>query len=250
MIKTIILAVVQGLTEFLPVSSSGHLVLFSSFLKMPSDVFLYLVLHVGTLLSVLVFFAKDIMSLWKNKPLFRSLALATLITGTLGFLGRDFFLRFYEKVPVVAIALAVNGVLLIIANWRMKQAGGNNVSIAEASIMGLAQTGAIIPGISRSGSTISSLLLLGVKREEAFRFSFLASIPLIIAAFILEFYELTAIPPVSQWHAYGIGLAVAFITGLLSLWMLRLLMRKSRFDLFGYYCLTLSGVMLLMMMGK
>lgn len=241
MTKTIILAIVQGLTEFLPISSSGHLVIANKFIGAGADVLLYSILHLGTVLSVLVYFFKDIIKAIKSIERARNIVVACFITGLIGLTGKSFFESLFDNYRLVLCALFINGIVMIIANMIMNKGEKEKVDLKDAVIMGLAQAAAIIPGISRSGSTISALLFRKVKREEAFRFSFVSAIPLIFAAFILEARHAS----VESFSAdlvvtYIIGCAISFITGLCALRLLSYMIKKSRFDIFGWYCITIS----------
>ncbi len=242
MLKIIILGALQGATEFLPVSSSGHLVIAQHFLGIKNEVVLLdIFLHTGTILALLVFFFKDILSIVKRPKVIGLIALITLITGIIGITFKKSFEYFFSSAHLVAIFLLINGAIL--AATRFFKDKGRSPGLLDSIAMGIAQGIAIIPGISRSGLTISTLLALGIKKEEAFSFSFIASIPAILGAFFLEAKD-------AGFHApYGpvwisAGVAAAFVFGTLSLFALKKIIQHRNIHWFGYYCIFLGAVVL------
>jgi undecaprenyl-diphosphatase len=230
-IDVFILALIQGLTEFLPVSSSAHLIL-------PSAVFgwedqgqaLDVALHVGTLLAVVLYFRKEVGSMavaWfgtvgigpeKNNNSFDGklawwILLASIPLGIVGLLGKDFIEENLRSAAVIAITTLVFGVLLGFADIKAKE----NVSVEKlgfkgAMIIGLAQALALIPGTSRSGITMTLGLMLGLSKENAARFSFLLSIPAIImTGGYLTYKLITSAEPV-DWNTLGLGSVLAFFS--------------------------------------
>lgn len=244
MIKYIILGIVQGLTEFLPVSSSGHLVIMQKILNIPGHfVATSLVLHLGTLLAVIVFFWQDILSLLKNYKLLIQLCLAVIITGAIGILGKDFFVSLFSSAKAVAVAWIFTG-LILLATKKFTQLNKEKLQTKDALILGLAQSLAIIPGISRSGITISALFFRKVKRQLAFSVSFLISIPIIFGGALLEAGKIESLAQ-AQIKNLAAGLIFSFISGLIALLVLRLIIHKAKFYYFGYYCLLMAIVTLL-----
>ncbi len=254
----LILGLIQGLTEFLPVSSSGHLVFLQEIFHMENRLLVSLSLHGGTLLALMLFFKRDIIAILRD--CFKSLRakkegsqekeavprivtyiiIVTLITGFIGMGGRDFFERLFFQPRWVAIMLLVTAFVLFSTRKFMK--GGRKFSelnIRDAVIMGLAQGISIIPGISRSGLTIASLLWKGVDKEAAFRFSFLASIPAILGALILELSKLPGLSPPQIGYLF-LGFISAFISGWIALVVLQKIIHRAQFPLFGYYCLVIA----------
>lgn len=244
MFKDALFAVVHGLTEFLPVSSSGHLVVFNKLLGGGGSVFFYLSLHLGTTLAIIVFFFSDIIKYLHSAEKIKQILIVTLITGGLGFIGKDFFESLFSITKVVAVALLCNGIILILANQRIKTAHRKSLNSWDTVIFGIFQSVAIIPGISRSGITISSLLFRGIDKEEAFKFSFIAAVPVIIGGFIMEYLRQSsvAISNFNSFNYYG-GIAISFLTGLAALFLLRIFVKNSRLSYFGYYCLA-GGILL------
>lgn len=244
MIKYILLGIVQGLTEFLPVSSSGHLVILQKILGIHAhEVAISVVLHLGTLLAIVIFFWQDILNLLKNFKLLILVVVVVVITGVIGVLGKDFFESLFNAPKLVGLAWIFTG-LLLISTKRITQLNRNKLNVKDALILGLTQSLAIIPGISRSGITISTLFFRKINRSLAFTFSFLVSIPIILGAAILEVKKLQAIPK-SDIFNLSIGFIFSFFAGLIALLFLRRMIDKAKFYYFGYYCLFLAAVTLL-----
>lgn len=235
----VILGLLQGLTEFLPVSSSGHLVIMEKVLGMHGEeVAIAVILHLGTLLSLLVFFFKDLLGLLGKPKVLFYLAVTTVITGVIGLAGKDFFESLFSSPFLVALALLATGALLI-STKKFASPKRPDVGLKDAVILGFTQAVAIIPGISRAGTTISTLLLRGIGKDEAFRFSFLIAIPAILAAAFLESRNINF-----AFGDNGAGLATgffcSFIAGLVSLRFLKLVLNKAKFHYFGYYCVAVA----------
>ncbi|MFA6357837.1 MAG: undecaprenyl-diphosphate phosphatase [Candidatus Omnitrophota bacterium] len=244
MIKYVFLGIIQGLTEFLPVSSSGHLVVMQNILSITADhVAVSVVLHLGTLLAVVLFFRKDILSLLKNPKLLGLSAVVVVITGIIGVLGKDFFESLFSSVKLVGVAWIFTG-LLLISTKNFTQGNKDKFGVVDALILGLTQGLAIIPGVSRSGITISTLFFRGIQRQLAFVLSFLISIPIILGAALLEAKKIGAVSAADSINL-AVGFLVSFITGLFALLLLRLVINKAKFYYFGYYCLFMAIITLL-----
>ncbi len=244
MLKYALLGVVQGLTEFLPVSSSAHLVILQKILGLSGEeLVVSIVLHLGTVLALTVFFFKDILGLLRNIKWLLLILIVTAITGVIGIAGKDFFEGLFASVKLAAAALLVTGVILILTR-RFRRPNREMLGLSDALFLGFAQGLAIIPGISRSGITISTLLFRRLTWEVSFKFSFLASIPAILGATLLEAKKIDfAIQ--GKFGDYALGFVFSFITGLFSLWLLKLVLRKSRLDYFGYYCVLVAALSLI-----
>ncbi|MBW1806392.1 MAG: undecaprenyl-diphosphate phosphatase [Deltaproteobacteria bacterium] len=252
-IETILLGIIQGLTEFLPVSSSGHLVLFQNLLgfKEP-ELLLNASLHMGTLLAVCLYLRSDIRQMateiWRKdfKGPYASLTLwvlvGTLPTAFIGLVFKDSFETLFGSVRVVGAMLIVTGIILISIRLlpsvtkRISREYGTRkrVGLLTALVVGTIQGLAIIPGISRSGSTIVCGLFCGLDRDMAFRFSFLLSVPAIVGALVIEFspeaITRTGIVPLL------FGFITSAIVGFLSLKLLMSIVRKGLLYYFAPYC--------------
>lgn len=243
MFKYIILGIVQGLTEFLPVSSSGHLVIMQKVLGVTEQgMAVSIVLHLGTSLALVIFFFKDILNLLWNKRLLAYIIVVTLVTGTIGISGKDFFEKLFNSPKLVAMALILTGIILILTK-KFIEAKRSVLNIKDAFILGLTQGFAIIPGISRSGITISTLLFRGIDRQTSFRFAFLASIPAVFGAAILEAKDISL--AFMDTKSLIIGFVFSLLTGILSLNLLKIVLKKAKLYYFGYYCIIIAVITLL-----
>jgi len=241
MLNYIILGIIQGLTEFLPVSSSGHLVIFGKLLEVGANqVALAVVLHLGTVLSVLVFFRKELRVFLKDRKLLLLGALVVLITGLIGILGKDFFEKLFVQSRAVAIGWVFCGVILICTR-NFNRGEKKNLNFKDAVILGLTQALAIIPGVSRSGITISTLLFRQIDKSFAFTFSFLVSLPLILGATILEAKDIRLLAQ-ADIHKLSAGFIFSFIIGLCALYLLKRVLANSKFYYFGYYCIFMAVI--------
>lgn len=245
MLKYIILGIIQGIAEFLPVSSSGHLVIMQNLIGVTEEALaVSVVLHLGTSLALVIFFFRDILNLLRNFRVLSYIIIVTLITGIIGMSGKGFFERLFDSPRLVSIALIVTGIILILTR-KFMQAKRRALNIKDAFILGLTQGVAIIPGISRSGITISTLLFRGLDRETSFRFSFLASIPAIFGAAILEAKDIHLAGNMQAGNLM-IGFIVSLLTGLLSLKILKAILGKAKLYYFGYYCIIIAVITLLL----
>ena len=237
-----ILGIIQGLTEFLPVSSSGHLVLFSHIFNIEKSQILPIVIvcHLGTLLALLCFFARDIYRVIKDLVVLGQIFVVTLITGIFALIGRNFFEELYQKPAFVCLALLVTSLFLILTHkFTVGRRNMLALNIKDAFWLGISQGFAIIPGISRSGITIFSLLARGVQPEAAFKFSFIAGIPAILGSFLWEAKGIGSIfnnNPINFWLTFGFS----FLFGLIGLFILKRVVKKLQLHYFGYYLIAIS----------
>jgi len=245
MIKYIFLGIIQGLTEFLPVSSSAHLIIFQKILNMGGEeLALTVFLHLGTLLALVVFFFKDIIEAARSFRTLFFIATVTVITGAIAISGRDFFEALFNSAKYAAVALFITGIILLATKRMRDKARRDILDIKDALILGVAQGVAVIPGISRSGLTISSLLFRKIDPETCFKFSFLAGIPAIAGAALLEAKKINFAMSVSAGNFIA-GFIASFLTGLVALWLVRSAVQKAKLHYFGYYCIIVSILTLL-----
>jgi undecaprenyl-diphosphatase len=246
-IQAVFLGVLQGLTEWLPVSSSGHLVIAQQFFSIDVPIFFDIMLHVGTALVVIWFMRKEVVAMFKAllRFDFKSkygqwvvfLINGSVVTGFIGYFGHDFFASLFTEIRYVAYALLVTGLfLLVIEKFEKKKP----LEIGHSALMGLVQGLAIIPGISRSGATVGSALVTGVNREDAAKFSFLLSVPAILGAAVFEFSSGVA---VSMTIPLLIGTLVAMVVGYFSLKLFLNIVLNKKLWIFGIYCLVVSGLL-------
>lgn len=242
-LHSILLGAVQGLTEFLPVSSSGHLVIFQHILGVQESPLTFdVMLHMGTLLAVFVAFWDDIVSILK-RPFTRLTYL--IIVGCIpaalaGYLVAPLVEKAFESLLVVGLGLIFTGFALRFAEkWADNGIGFKDIpetTYKDAIFIGLLQAVAIVPGISRSGSTIAAGLLAGMERELAARFSFLLSIPVIIGAGIFELSDVTTNSLGANLWPYLVGTLVAALFGYLAIKIVLRLVSHGRLSVFSYYC--------------
>lgn len=245
MLEYVLLGLLQGITEFLPVSSSGHLVILQSiFGTTGNELAVSLVLHLGTSLSLCVFFFKDIVKLLSNLKWLVLIIIVTVITGIIGISGKDFFEGVFSQPKFVGVSLIFTGFILLLSR-KFMAAKRSNLTVKDALILGLTQGIAIIPGISRAGMTMTTLLFRNIDRDTAFRFSFLASIPAILGAAVLEAKDIGCIYKESPLNLVS-GFLVSFLVGIISLKLLQIILHKAKLYYFGYYCFLIGIIALLL----
>ncbi len=255
-LQLILLSLVQGLTEFLPVSSSAHLVLLSEFLGEEDQGIIFDVgVHFGTLLAALVYFRSDlkkmIINLGSHKLLSEENNLTTnLVIGVIpillaGFLLRDFVNLHLRNSEVIAYATIIFGIFLYIAQLRKGKEDLDSVNLKQALIIGLFQCLALIPGTSRSGITITAGLFLGLSATAASRFSFLLAIPTIGAIALAELIRISFIDITDNGTELSIALIISFLVAYISIDMFLKLIDRIGFTPFVIYRLLLGGWLLI-----
>ena len=276
-LQSVLLGIVQGITEFLPVSSSGHLSIIEKLFSIDaeSSVFFNVLLHVGTLLVVIITYRKDIGKmileffgmigdLFVNlkllagsrkkivKPRYRRIVrnnyrkfvllilVSTIPTGIMGILGKKLVTDASGSLLITGLCLLLTALLLLISDrhyngTRIPQ----DMAYREAVIIGIAQGFAILPGLSRSGATITACLLLGLDRTFAVKYSFILSIPAILGAALLEMRDFgQEVLTVQSVGGYIAGMAAAFVVGFLCLKVVFITVKKRKFRFFAYYCMA------------
>ncbi len=267
--EAILLGILQGLTEFLPISSSGHLVLAQQLLGLKETLLFFdVMLHVGTLAAVLVAYRQAIGRLvvgglsslgeirfYKNpmRGINESvelrfiwlILLGSIPTGIIAVLFKEQLESFFGEVKLVSIMLIVTGIILQLPRLRKQDADSLGTDLDKikwwhASLVGIAQGCAITPGISRSGSTISLALFLGIPAKTAAEYSFLLSIPAILGAVVLKIKDIgdTAIP----LYILAVGMFASFLVGYIALRLLLVMLNRGKFSVFTYYCIALGLV--------
>lgn len=255
-LQLILLSVVQGLTEFLPVSSSAHLVLLSEFLGEEDQGIIFDVgVHFGTLMAALVYFRSDLKKmiinlgshkfLSKENNLTANLIIAVIPILLLGFLLRDFVNLNLRNSEVIAYATIIFGILLYTAQVRKGKENLDSVSLKQALIIGLFQCLALIPGTSRSGITITAGLFLGLSATAASRFSFLLAIPTIGAIALAELIRVSFIDITDNGTELSIALIISFLVAYISIDMFLKLIDRIGFTPFVIYRLLLGGWLLM-----
>ncbi len=250
--EALILGLIQGLTEFLPVSSSGHLeigkALFGDTLLPSESLTFTVILHFATALSTIVVFRKEVLEIikglfqFKNNEEFRfsvKIIISMLPAAIIGVLLEDQLeAMFSGKIMFVGFMLLVTAALLLLADKAKNTK--KNVSFSNAFIIGISQAIAMLPGISRSGATISTSVLLGVDRERAARFSFLMVVPLILGKVAKDILGGEIQLDGSQISSYSIGFTAAFVAGLLACTWMIALVKRSKLSYFAIYCIVIG----------
>lgn len=260
MLSAIVLAIVQGLTEFWPISSSGHLVLVPRFLGWPDQGLAFdVALHFGTLLAVMFYFRREVLAVpsamllqLRGRPhsaadarLGWAVALATVPAGIAGLLFQDFVESELRSPLLIAGTTAFYGALLWVADSRRGTANDErDLTLGKALVVGCAQALALIPGTSRSGITITASLFLGLSREAATRFSFLMSIPIILLASVLEGYHLTTTTEPVAWDLLGAGVFAAALTAYFCISVMLRVVGRIGMAPFAIYRLLLATALL------
>jgi undecaprenyl-diphosphatase len=260
-IQSVILGIAQGVTEFLPISSTAHLIIFPKLFGWEEQKLVFdTTLHLATALALVVHFWKDIVSIISS--LFKDISkhgkkikhyssesimglkvvIGSIPAGVIGFLFGDFIEKIFRSVPSVIVFLLMGSFLMYLAeiNHKKRFLVKDEISLAKSFKVGLFQSLALLPGFSRSGSTISGGMLLGLSRKEATRFSFLLSIPVVLFAGIskifssLDYFNMADFPPVA------FGFIASFITGLFAIKFMLRFVREKRLHPFIYYRVALA----------
>ena len=255
--EALLLGIIQGLTEFLPVSSSGHLELGKALLgdeSMPRESMLFtIVVHAATALATLLVYRSDVSNLIKGtfmsnsreEQIFSAQILLSMIPAVLvGMIFSDEIEIFFsQQITLVGSMLIVTAVLLLIADNPKEST--KDVSFFSSLVIGLSQAIAILPGISRSGATISTAILLGINREKAAKFSFLMVVPLIIGKIIQDIISGEVFINESQIGILTVGFLSAFITGIYACKIMISIVKKAKLKFFAIYCFVVGSISIL-----
>jgi len=265
-LHVIILGIIQGIAEFLPISSSAHLIIARDILgigaSLASNIELTfdLALHFGTLLAIIVYFWNDLWKILiqgvtkgaktKDGKLFWYLVLATIPAGIVGVLFEDVFDSFFRKqIWLIAIALIVMGIIIYVVDKKSKQEKDmKDMHWYDALIIGCAQVFALIPGFSRSGTTITASRALKLNREDSAKFSFFLSVPVVLGAAAFTLLKSNTLAIISEnLVIFGLGILISFIIGLLCISFLLKYIRKHDFKVFMIYRILLGIAVLLLL---
>lgn len=250
LIEAIILGIVQGLTEFLPVSSSGHLILFPWFFGWHGDVdslAFGVALHAGTLIALIAYFRKDLiqlaMGVSSGGGMIWRIFVGCIPAGLIGVLFHDSIGELRYPLLVAFTLSSVALVMLIVERRFVKGRSFDEITFKDAIIIGVAQSLALIPGVSRSGITITAGLANGINREASARFSFVLSMPLVAGASLLEGYKLTKLGSV-DYDLFFTGMLASAITGYLAIKFLLVFFKTYSLRIFAYYRFVLASVII------
>lgn len=243
--QALILGAVQGLTEFLPISSSGHLVLVQAFLGFSESLVEFdVILHIGTLFAVFLFFYKKILSLrW---PELWVIGVGTIPAVVVGFLFKEYIETAFATPLYVAVEIMISGGFNFYTHYLLNKKQPEvvvseigKISNRQATFIGVLQAISISPGISRSGATVWAGVFSKLNRQTAFEYSFLLSIPAILGAVVLELADGISFAAVPAGPML-IGLVTSFVLGLATLKLLQYMIQKANFAVFGWYCIVLG----------
>ena len=257
--QALILGIIQGLTELLPLSSSAHLTIIPWIFNWGSIDYFDVALHFGTLLAIVIYFFKDWLELIKGGFLYVTkkektvqgrmfwyIVLATIPGGAIGFLLDHYCSGVLNRPIIIAIALIVMGIVLYIVDKKSKSTVDfEQMTLKQTFIIGLSQALAFIPGVSRSGVTITTARAMGVKREAAARYSFLLSTPIVFGATLLKFREFQFTDP-----AFIVGVLSSFVVGLIVIKFLLKYLQKGSFKGFAIYRVVFGIVILVVAVVK
>jgi undecaprenyl-diphosphatase len=259
-LQAVILGFIQGVTEWLPISSTGHLRITELLLGLSLPLLFDITLHVGTLVVILFFFRKDVKNIFaalakgdfksENGKLIPLIIVGTVPTAIIGVAFSNTIEAVFSSYLPIAGAFLTCGIVLYISKTGQDQK--ENITYVAALAIGAAQGIALIPGISRSGVTIATALLLGLRREKAFKFSFLLSVPAVIGALGLTLYEqhdmLTLVG--IGWTEILVGIAVSIVVSYFALKLLWKTLAGKKFYLFAFYCWLIAAILLALSFGN
>ena len=251
LLDAIILGIIEGITEFLPVSSTGHLILASAVLKLEDTEFLKsfeIAIQLGAILSVVVLYAR---SLIKDRDLIQKTIVAFLPTCIVGLIAYKFVKRYLMGNELIVVAaLLIGGLVLILFEWlqRGKPEGSKQISYSQAISIGLFQCISMIPGVSRSAATIIGGMVIGIDRKTIVEFSFLLAIPTMAAATALDIYKSASLFSSAEIHLLIVGFVISFVVALFSIKLLLRYIQNHTFVAFGIYRILVAFLFWTLMM--
>ena len=249
MFEALILGVVQGLTEFLPVSSTAHLILFPWFFHWQGEIDTLtfdVALHAGTLLALLICFWRDWMDLLaKKRKLLLLIVIASIPAGVAGILLNNVVESRLRIPSVISASLILIGIFMLVSERVQKRRKTGDIRLADAVVIGISQAIALIPGVSRSGITISTGLFRGIGRESSAKFSFLLSTPVVAGAVLLHARKIMTGGEAYDIPLFTVGFLASAITGFAAIKFLMNYLKKSPVDVFAYYRFGLAAVIIL-----
>lgn len=247
LLKAVFLGFIQGVSEFLPISSSGHLVIVSHFLNLSDPVLdsnlFDSILHGGSLLAIFVYFHKQILDCVKDRFILKGLFLSTLPTFAFGLLVEPYKDTYLRGLLITALSLIIWGIYMIYSEKNNKETKSiKDLVVKDFLFLGFMQAIALIPGTSRSGITIASAMLLQMKKEDAVNISFVMGFPVIFAAFAYEMKKALSMNDIIHSSILIGGLSSSFIFSLLAIVFLVKFIRKIKFSSFAYYRFVLAAL--------
>jgi len=247
-LQAIILGIIQGITEWLPISSSGHLVIAGQLFNLNEDLSLTILLHLASLIVIIYIFRDYIkLILTKQRRTLIWIVVATIFTALIGLSFKNQIEQAFTSLLAVSIGLLFTAFLLFLVKYTEKRIekrkNEQTTSFFDAILIGIFQGIAILPGVSRSGATISASLIRGLNRETAAKLSFMLFIPAILGATILQFDKFTITQEV--FLPYVLAVVATILTSYITIKLLLRLILNKKFYVFGYYCLVLGIIVLI-----
>jgi undecaprenyl-diphosphatase len=251
-IQSIILSIIEGLTEFLPISSTGHMILASSIMNISEDAFVKtfeISIQIGAIMAIVLLYAKRFL---QGISIYLKLAIAFLPTGILGFLAYPYIKTYLFNPIIVTISLILGGMVLILIDKKVvgqesKTAELESISYKNAFFIGLFQSISMIPGVSRAAATIVGGIFNGLDKKQAIEFSFLLAVPTMFAATGYDLYKTTIVFSGHEIFLLSLGLVVAFITAWIAVKVFVKIVQNYGFKYFGYYRIIIGIIFLLLM---
>ncbi len=236
-VEAVTLGVIQGITEWLPISSSGHLVLYQQIVEIDTPLLFDVLLHFASLLVILVVFRRRIAEILRSREYIRNIILGSIPIALAGFLARDIIETSFSSLRVVPFALIITGFLLFLTRFSRERT--ERIAPLKSIVVGVSQAVALFPGISRSGATISTGMLLGISREKSAEFSFILAMPAILGATLFEISKVECVEK-SLVMPLVAGMVISFVVGYFSLKLLLKVVKSRKFFLFSIYCVALG----------
>ena len=250
-IQSIILSIIEGLTEFLPISSTGHMILASSIMTIPEDAFVKtfeISIQIGAIMAIVLLYAKRFL---QGISIYLKLAIAFIPTGIIGFLAYPYIKTYLFNPIIVSISLVLGGIVLILIDKKVvgqesKTAELESISYKNAFFIGLFQSISMIPGVSRAAATIVGGIFNGLDKKQAIEFSFLLAVPTMFAATGYDLYKTTIGFSGHEIFLLSLGLLVAFITAWIAVKVFIKIVQNYGFKYFGYYRIIIGIIFLLL----
>ena len=250
-IQSIILSIIEGLTEFLPISSTGHMILASSIMNITEDAFVKtfeISIQIGAIMAIVLLYAKRFL---QGISIYLKLAIAFIPTGIIGFLAYPYIKTYLFNPIIVSISLVLGGIVLILIDKKVvgqesKTAELENISYKNAFFIGLFQSISMIPGVSRAAATIVGGIFNGLDKKQAIEFSFLLAVPTMFAATGYDLYKTTIVFSGHEIFLLSLGLVVAFITAWIAVKVFVKIVQNYGFKYFGYYRIIIGIIFLLL----
>jgi undecaprenyl-diphosphatase len=250
-IQSIVLSIIEGLTEFLPISSTGHMILASSIMNIPEDAFVKtfeISIQIGAIFAIVLMYARRFL---QGISIYLKLAVAFLPTGIIGFFAYPYIKAYLFNPVVVTISLILGGIILILIDKKVvgqnsKTEALENISYKNAFFIGLCQSVSMIPGVSRAAATILGGIFNGFDKKQAIEFSFLLAVPTMFAATGYDLYKTSIVFTGHEIFLLGLGLVIAFITAWIAVKVFVRIVQNYGFKYFGYYRIIIGILFLLL----